>query len=452
MPGTKIYLQLGEYTFPPPPESSCNCADTNETTAPGIVPGRVISLTDSNRDCANCFVSVNALQSRIYWVYATKAWMIFHDDVPCYITSWRGDVTWSVTSEDAITFVPPSWTGTVTVLINAAGSESRDGYVVSFAGPKVSSISPISGSTQGDVVTLTGSGFGYSESALQAWILMTSNNTFPSIKVPTIWEADSPSSNSLSIDNSFIVVSYQSIFNTITTTRRCTIITWSRTRITCKMPAGVPLSTNTLIVRVRDLGSSGQSGYESLFISSTSINPILFQYVKPSPMIARVANDVEASTLGGYNVTIFGQNMGAFVDPDPLLPIPLSDIENKWTIKIRIQGARGAGLVNGLSISRDIERTYISSFTHESITFTLPSTLSDLPMIYEGKITIRIFYTDGVDSICADTDDPLCTVCDCATLQIAPPVITEVVPKRTSPLMLTHVSLRTFQQEVMKSM
>jgi hypothetical protein len=210
------------------------------------------------------------------------------------------------------------------------------------------------------------------------------------------------------------------------------------------MPAGVPLSTNTLVIRVRDLGSSGQSGYESLFISSTSTNPVLFKYVKPSPVSASVLNDVEASTLGGYNVTITGQNMGAFIDP--LLSTPLSDIESKWTVRIRIQGARGAGLVNGLSISRDIERSFISSFTHESITFTLPSTLSDLPMIYEGKITIRVFYSDGVDSVCADTDDPLCTVCDCAVLQIAPPIITEIVPEKTSfdadPCLAQNISTR----------
>jgi hypothetical protein len=429
MKGSNVYLQLGENEFPPP--SSCDCAGTSvETIITGIVRGRVIILTDSNRDCANCFVTFYNLQSRIYWVYASKAWMLYEKELPCYVTSWSGDITWSGNKgEDTITFVPPLWTGTTVLFINADGSESNEGSKeVSFAGPKVSSISPNTGSTRGDIITLIGSGFGLSESPLQAWSLMTNfsitSKAALGIKVPSVLD--------FYYNDSFIVVAYLSILNTITTTRRCSILSWSRTMITCRMPAGVPLSTNSLVVRVRDLGASGQSGYESLFISSSSAFPIQFKYVKPSPMTAQVAHDVEASTLGGYNVTIIGRNMGAFVDP--FFSTPLSDIENKWTIKIRIQGARGAGLVNGLSISRDIEKSFVSSFTHESITFTLPSTLSDLPMIYEGKISIRVFYSDGVDSVCSNTDDSLCTMCDCAVLQISPPVITEIVPVKISPL------------------
>jgi hypothetical protein len=198
------------------------------------------------------------------------------------------------------------------------------------------------------------------------------------------------------------------------------------------MPAGVPLSTNTLVVRVRDLGSTGQGGFDSLFISSTSVVPVQFTYSKPSPLTANVSSDVEATTLGGYNVTISGQNMGAFLDP--LFSSPLSDIESVWEFKIRVQGAKGAGLVDGLSTYRDIEKDFVSSFTHDSITFTLPSSLSDPPMMYEGKITIRVFYSDGYDKVCANVDDALCTKCDCAILQISPPVITEIVPVKISPL------------------
>lgn len=416
--GKNIFLETGSFLFPPsssqPPCDCCSrCIGIFNTT-----DDRKVILTDSNRHCANCFVLYYGIQSRIFWVHNTQTWSLYKKELPCNIATWKGDIKRSGES-DLITFVPPPWTGTANLTVNADGSESLDGVVVLFAGPKISSINSTIGPTRGEIITIYGSGFGLSDSALNSWYNMTSVKN-------TSRESDPlgitiPAKLDYYSDMSSIIVSYEKIADA-SSVRRCSVLSWSRTEITCKMPPGIPGSRNTLLIQLRDLGSLDP---QNLFLTSKIAN---YEYNKPSLISARVSDGIEATTRGNYNVTIIGQNLGEFVDPSSL---SLSHIKDEWTLFIRVKGEPGAGLVNGFKDSRDIEKNFVSSLTHKSITFMLPSTLRDSSMIYEGKITFRVNFISLMHglNICSEEDDSQCSY---ATLQISSPVITQISANHNS--------------------
>jgi hypothetical protein len=350
--GAKVYLQLGDYTFP---AQNCSCANFT------ITQDRKLELTDSNRKCANCFVTSYGLQSRVFWVYSSKVWTLSEKDLPCYVTTWRGDITWSGES-DAITFVPPPWTGTANLTVNADGSESIDGVLVSFPSPEITSITPLSGSTRGELITITGTGFGLSDSALKSWYNMTSYKSNSDVEALGIKSPSNVEDNSDNY-NSSIIVSYGKTEDK-TSKRKCSVVSWSRTKITCKMPPGVPGSLNTITIQIRDLGSTDATSITFTPLPSKYLN---YSYNLPTLQSAQVSDGREARTIGAFNVLLTGQNLG---DSTLFAPDALTG-ESKWSFKIRVQGDSDGnnGLVNGLKDPKYIENVNFSSFTHESLTF-----------------------------------------------------------------------------------
>lgn len=207
------------------------------------------------------------------------------EPVLCYIISWYDSPQASVSFGSVLVSVPPGQ-GIISVYTSSPqmNRQSINKLPMRYAPPKVTSITPDTGPTTGLVISIGVSGISPMRRMYDVWqpyLTDDSNDMLQEEKAPI-----------------YSVGFYLSEYDT--SPSECTIVTWEIGTITCQIPRGIP--NLPYRVRIRDTtGTISPYGDSGFFRYDPGV---LFQTWPPP----------HGPTAGGFNVTLYGQSLGAAVN------------------------------------------------------------------------------------------------------------------------------------------
>lgn len=355
---------------------------SNSTSAPAIncflTPSSSVTVYDfdgipTSTTASNLLSVILNASSSTYW--NGTQWLSSLRPLPCRILLWSGSTF--PHARNRIILSSPAWIGAAQLQVRSGISVSN-WVSITYAPPVIYSVLPTNGGSSGATpITITGNNFGVAASLAEMWASTGAGELSPSLSAEVDYGA------------SIVFFQYATKSNALSDEpfyRRCTVLAWNNTQITCSTPEGISGSRNYITVLTNASVDGANFAWlpsrpGKSFAASSSLR--FFTY--DAPMLSENPRRVEGTSYLAFRGTemsrIFMRTTTSLVDSS-ILNLTTADRSKDllredasaqmWTAVGNIRSAlddSSKGLVKGQQFASDIPVAYLS---HSNVIFVVP--------------------------------------------------------------------------------
>lgn len=393
---------------------------SNSTGAPAIICFLTSSSTVTVYDFDGIPTSTPAsalfplklnASSSTYW--DGTQWLSSLRPLPCRILLWSGSTF--PHARNRIIMSSPAWIGAAQLQVRSGISVSN-WVPITYAPPAIYSVSPTNGVSSGETqITITGNNFGVAASLAEIWALTGAKELSPSVL-----------STEVDYGASLVFFQYATQSNSLSDEpfyRKCSVLTWNNTQITCSTPEGISGSRNYISV----LTNASFDGTNFAWLPSrpgksfaTASSLRFFTY--DAPVLAENSRRVAGTSYLAFHGTglsrIFMKTTSSLFNNSFLnTTTPSADRAKDlvredasaqiWTVSGNIRSALGDtsnGLVKGQQFAQDIPVAYLS---HSNVIFVVPDDEIEGIVEFRLQLSMSKGYTIYSNWVSTSADPPI---------------------------------------------